>query len=175
MCGIGRGRLLGGGLFAAHHGTPPGDMMGHTPYQTWHMYYYYRPYQMSHVTDLEEQSIGSSADSLNAWDNRLFDRIADDYSQRFQEGEASRSDAMTQALEFVGRPDLTSYNALPQRIHTSEVDGPDESSSVEAEDGNPDLPSPSDLEPHVSDFFYDDSVNIAELQLINPAIPPRRQ
>ncbi len=79
-CGC-RFRVLGGGgrlrSFACRFGAGGGlvrnapgcDMPGHSPYETWRVYYYYRPYQSMHV---DEQLAGVAAGQYNSYSNEQF-------------------------------------------------------------------------------------------------------
>ena len=79
-CGC-RFRVLGGGgrlrsyvcRFGAGGGmvrnAPGCDMPGHSPYETWSVYYYYRPYQSMHV---DEQLAGVAAGQYNSYSNEQF-------------------------------------------------------------------------------------------------------
>ena len=66
----GLGGLGGGlGLVGSRRNIPGCDMPGHVPYETWRMYYYYRPYQSLHV---EELLSGISVGHYNAFSNEQF-------------------------------------------------------------------------------------------------------
>lgn len=189
-CPCGRGCGLcgfGSGLFGTHQGTPPGDMMGHMPYQALQMYYYYRPYQMSQVEDLQVESVRSEPNSPNVWDNRLFERVGDEYAHRFRNVATTDFEA-AQNLEFVGRPDPAIQQTLP---HTGQAAA--EFAPLDAEDGTdaedffdsrsfdrqfPRSPSdrypsdrfPNEYEPEVVDSEVRD--DLADLRLIDPAVKP---
>ncbi len=73
-------------------------------YQTWHMDYYHRPYQMHHVEELQTESVVADKGSEhNAFDNRIFDRVADEYGRRFAT-DAAPITSQAEGLEYSGRP-----------------------------------------------------------------------
>lgn len=83
-------------------------MVGHTPYETWKMYYYHRPYQMRHVQELQNSALGVNhlADNANVFSNDVFRRLNADFAERL----ALETDS--KGFEFVGRPQATPINGL---------------------------------------------------------------
>ena len=65
VCRVGSG----GGIV---RNAPDCNMPGHSPYETWRVYYYYRPYQSMHV---DEQLGGVAAAQHNSYSNEQFCNI----------------------------------------------------------------------------------------------------
>ena len=81
-----------------HHGhIPPGDMIGHLPYETERVYYYLRPYQDRHTPDW----FGRISDYDYPEYLKEFDNVHDQYERKIRSAVVK-----ARSLEFIGIPDL---------------------------------------------------------------------
>lgn len=88
FCGNCLRRLCGGCGCCCSHNPPPGDMIYHIPYQTWRMYYYYRPYQAAHVEQHLHGFPGSQRHIAQPYANDVFADLHRSIAANVVRGEA---------------------------------------------------------------------------------------
>ena len=145
------------------------------------MYYYYRPYQSSQVMELQGASVANEPGSLNVWDNRLFDLVAENYAGRHRDENAEQDHLFerkfARRLEFVGRPESASHSTLPAPAGRAATDSNGdeyfESESPSDYDFNSDFNSPTENSPEdesqVGRQWSNGGTSLTKLRIIDPA------
>ena len=67
------------------HYPPPGDMIGHHPYHTWHVYYYFRPYQADQARSLNEQTLNTGS---HGFSNAVFHQLHKAHAEQWENSKA---------------------------------------------------------------------------------------
>lgn len=150
---------------------PPGDMIGHLPYEAWRMYYYARPYQASHVQRDRAEFVHASRYEAQPYANDMFMELhrsfaiqtshaeslefADFAGRRGQEPFFERIES---DIDYDGAQQrLPMDNLMPQPDVVFDAETTENDEALKPSEPATDEPTPTELNAKPSQGGFDDS------------------